>query len=232
MRGDNNCDIMMDALILAGGENKRLPFVKGFIEIKSRRIIEFHINLLDTIFDRIMISTNNPELFFYLGVPMVGDVMKSRGPMTGILSGLVASEAPEIFVIACDMPFINAELIRYIVDKYKAAEHQINPPLPPFTKGGRGGIKRWDVAVPVYDKKPQPLFGIYSKKTAQTMEKNINQGKRSLRGFLSGLDVLYIEEEEVRAVDPDGRSFVNINTIEDYKREILAVSNEQIALRS
>lgn len=209
MRGDNNCDIMMDALILAGGENKRLPFVKGFIEIKSRRIIEFHINLLDTIFDRIMISTNNPELFFYLGVPMVGDVMKSRGPMTGILSGLVASEAPEIFVIACDMPFINAELIKYIMNKWTI---------------------RWDVAVPVYDKKPQPLFGIYSKRTAQTMEKNINQGKRSLRGFLSGLDVLYIEEEEVRAVDPTGRSFVNINTIEDYKREILAVSNEQLVM--
>ncbi|MEW6215397.1 MAG: molybdenum cofactor guanylyltransferase [Nitrospirota bacterium] len=193
----------MDALILAGGENKRLPVMKGFLRINRRRIIEFNIELLKGIFDRVIISTNNPEICFYLGVPMVGDIMKYRGPMTGILSVLIATEASELFVIACDMPFIEPELIRYIVDKW---------------------AERWDAVIPIFDKKPQPLLGIYSKRIAGIMEESIKHGERSLRGFLKKIDVLYIGEEEVRAIDPEGRSFVNINTIEDYKRERLAIS--------
>ncbi|MDH5203300.1 MAG: NTP transferase domain-containing protein, partial [Nitrospirota bacterium] len=90
----------MDALILAGGENKRLSSIKGFIEINGRKIIESTLELLNKIFERVIISTNTPELYFYLGVPMVGDIMKYKGPMTGILSALLSLKAPEIFVTA------------------------------------------------------------------------------------------------------------------------------------
>ncbi|MDI6890920.1 MAG: molybdenum cofactor guanylyltransferase [Thermodesulfovibrionales bacterium] len=191
----------MKALILAGGENKRLPVIKGFLEIEDRRIIESNIELLNGIFDCVIISTNNPECYFYLGVPMVGDIAKYRGPMTGILSALVSLEAPELFVTACDMPFIKPELIRYIVDKW---------------------AESWDAVIPIFDNKPQPLFGIYSKKLVKEMENNIRRGIRSLGEFLKKIDVLYISEEEVRAIDPDGRSFVNINTLEDFEKEMRA----------
>lgn len=185
----------MDALILAGGENKRLPVTKGFLEINSKKILESNIELLKGIFDRVIISTNNPELYFYLGVPMVGDVFKHRGPMTGILSALSIPEVSELFVTACDMPFIMPGVIRYIVNKWVAG---------------------YDAVIPVFDNKPQPLLGIYSKRIAQNMEQSIKNGERSLRRFLCGIDVLYIEEKDVRAIDPEGRSFVNINTIDDY----------------
>jgi molybdopterin-guanine dinucleotide biosynthesis protein A len=191
------------ALILAGGENKRLPVMKGFLEIKGRRIIESNVELLKEIFDCVIISTNNPECYFYLGVPMVGDIVKYRGPMTGLLSALITLEAPEIFVTACDMPFIKPELIRYIVDRWE---------------------KRWDAVIPIFDGKPQPLLGIYSKKLVPKMEDSIRKGMRGLREFLKKIEVLYISEDEVRAIDPEGRSFVNINTVEDYERERLAVS--------
>lgn len=198
----------MDALILAGGENKRMPVVKGFLEINSSRIIDSIVKLLKGIFDRVIISTNNPELYFYLGVQMVGDVIKCRGPMIGILSGLIATGASEIFVIACDMPFVKPELVRYIVDKWmlstKLAAH-------------KRLAKSYDALIPFFNKKLQPLFGIYSKSVTKTMEETIRQGRRSLRGFLQELDVLCISEEEVRAVDAEGRSFVNLNTMEDYK---------------
>ncbi len=189
----------MDALILAGGENKRFPLIKGFLEVDGKRIIESNIELLSKIFDKVIISVNDPELYFYLGAAMVGDVVEYRGPMTGILSALTIPEVSEIFVTACDMPFINAMLIKYIVDKWE---------------------ERWDAVIPIFDKKPQPLLGIYSKRIAKSMEQSIKNGERSLREFLRGINVLYINEEEVRNIDPEGRSFININTIEDFQKEI------------
>ncbi len=189
----------MDALILAGGENKRFPVIKGFFEVDGKRIIETNIELLSKIFVRVIISANDPELYFYLGATMVGDVVEYRGPMTGILSALTIPEVSEIFVTACDMPFIKPELIEYIVDKWG---------------------KEYDAAIPIFDKKPQPLFGIYSKRVAKRMEQSIKNGERSLRRFLQGINVFYIKEEEVKNIDPEGRSFVNINTVEDFQKEI------------
>jgi molybdenum cofactor guanylyltransferase len=188
----------MDAFILTGGENKRIPVVKGFLEIQNRKIIERNLDLLKRLFKRVLVSANAPELYFYLGSPMVGDVLDSRGPMTGILSALISTEAPEIFVTACDMPYINAILIQYIVEKWD---------------------NRFDAAIPVHQQKPQPLFGIYSKRIADKMAWSIKTGRRSIRDFLKEITVYYIGEDEVKSIDHKGRSFVNINTPEDYKRE-------------
>ena len=201
----------MDALILAGGENKRLSSIKGFIEINGRKIIESTLELLNKIFERVIISTNTPELYFYLGVPMVGDIMKYKGPMTGILSALLSLKAPEIFVTACDMPFINPELVRHIVDRWEeVASDTLHP----------SGKKNWDGIIPLFDKRPQPLLGIYSKEITFRMEESIKNGHVGLRKFLQKINIFYIKEEEVRAIDPKGKSFVNINTPEDFKKEI------------
>ncbi|MFZ6016575.1 MAG: molybdenum cofactor guanylyltransferase [Nitrospirota bacterium] len=220
----------MDALILAGGENKRLSVLKGFIKIKGKRIIESNIELLSSIFDRVIISTNNPEIYFYLGVPMVGDILKYRGPMTGILSVLISLEVPEIFVTACDMPFIKPELIRYIIDKWtqntdtcSAFSVQRSATKNSSLVTPHSLLKRWDAVISIFGKKPQPLLGIYSKRIAKSMEESIKQGEKSLKRFLQRIDVLYIDEGKVRAIDPEGRSFININTMEDYKQ---VTSNE------
>ena len=188
----------MDALILAGGENKRIPLIKGFLEIRNRKIIETNIELLKSIFSRVILSVNHPELYFYLGLPMIGDVVDSRGPMTGILSVFMNTESADIFVTACDMPYINAILIKYMVEKYN---------------------DKFDALIPLYDGKPQPLFGIYAKRISGLMEQRIRAGKKSLLDFLKTINVRYINEEEVRNIDPEGRSFVNINTFKDYQRE-------------
>jgi CTP:molybdopterin cytidylyltransferase MocA len=126
----------VDALILAGGENKRLPVLKGFLEVNGKRIIESNIELLSRIFDRVIISTDKPELYFPFGVLMLGDIIKYKGPMIGIFSALTVPEISEIFVTACDMPFIKPELIRYIVDKYNT--QNIVPPTHPSPSRGEG----------------------------------------------------------------------------------------------
>lgn len=189
----------MDAVILAGGENKRMPFIKSFIKINSKRIIESNIELLGKIFNKIIISTNSPEIYFYLGLPMIGDVINTRGPMTGIYSVLINPEINDIFVIGCDMPFIKKKLIQFILSKWD---------------------KEWDSVVPLFNSKPQPLLGIYSKRILTKMEIAINNNQRGLMDFLCKINVLLIKEGEVKDIDPDGRSFVNINTLKEFKKEM------------
>lgn len=184
----------MVAVIFAGGENKRIPVLKGLIEINGRCIIEHQISLLKTIFKQVYISTNQPEFYFGLGVPLVGDILKGQGPLAGILSALIATGQKEIFAIACDMPFVRADLISHIIANRDLC-----------------------ATVPVHNGVEEPLFAIYSKGIIQPAIDNLRQGKLSLRGFLRDIDVKYIEEHEVRAIDPEGRSFVNINSAEDYK---------------
>jgi len=192
----------MTGTILAGGENTRIPLLKGYIEINGKRIIDSSVSLMRNIFDRVVISTNMPELYFYCGAPMIGDIVKQRGPLTGIFSVLSGTGADAIFVSACDMPFIKPELIKHIVNKYTS------------------GLKEWDAAIPVFEGKPQPLLGVYSRKILGAIEKRLKKEQRGLRDMLTDLHVLYIKEDEVRAIDPDGRSFVNINTMKDYERVI------------
>ncbi len=188
----------MDALILAGGENTRIPVPKGFLLIDGERIIDRNIGLFGAYFERIFISTNTPELYFYTGAIMIGDIMPQKGPMTGLYSVLTVPGVSEVFVTACDMPFINVILVQYLVERW--------------TRGV-------DAVIPVYRNKPEPLFGVYSKKIVGVMEDSIGKGEGSLQHFLSKITVLFVGEEEVIQRDPEGKSFVNINTLEDYRRE-------------
>ena len=205
----------MTGTILAGGENQRIPLLKGHIEINGEKIIDSSVNLMESLFGRAVISTNTPELYFYCGVPMIGDIINQRGPLTGIFSALLNIKDDAIFVVACDMPFLNDQLMNYMVDKYRDKNCVISEPI---TSGSE--ITQWDAVIPVFKGKPQPLFGIYSKNILGIIEERLNKGLKRLKDLLTEINVLYIKEEEVRQIDPEGRSFLNINTMEDYEKVI------------
>ncbi|MBI4685381.1 MAG: molybdenum cofactor guanylyltransferase [Nitrospirae bacterium] len=195
----------MTGTILAGGENRRIPLLKGQIEINGKRIIETNINLLLRFFDKVIISTNTPERYFYCGMPMIGDLLEQRGPLTGIYSVLTSTQDDSILVVACDMPFIRPEIVSLLITKYAS---------------GQGD---WDAVIPQFEGRSQPLIGIYSKNVTGIIEDRIKKDQGSIRDMLTELRVLYVKEEEVSAVDPEGRSFVNINTMKDYKKAVNSV---------
>lgn len=195
----------MIGVILSGGENRRIPVLKAFLTVAGEPIIEGIIRTLGKVFDRIVISTNMPERYFRFGVPLIGDVRKEKCPMNGILSTLVATGEDSVFVTACDMPFVNENLIRYMVERY-------------CTESAGQGAQEYDAVIPVFRGKREPLFGIYTKSVMSVFEKNMERGERSLMEILTDLCVRYVTDEEVKGVDPAGESFVNINTMEDYER--------------
>ncbi|HEX8948196.1 MAG TPA: molybdenum cofactor guanylyltransferase [Dissulfurispiraceae bacterium] len=194
-------------VILAGGENTRFPSLKGFIRIGEASILERNLALLREQFREVFISTNMPEKYFHFGAPLIGDVLPSKGPMSGIYSSLLNAEGEGIFVAACDMPFLNPGLISLVCRKHLGLTVQA------------------DATIPVFRGEAQPLAGIYCKSIVPLLEEGILKGKTSLRRFLGEIRTNFIDEEEVRALDPEGMSFANINTMEDYER-IIATGKE------
>lgn len=192
----------MTGTILSGGENSRIPHIKGLLAVEGKTIIGRSLEVLGKVFGKVVISTNAPDPYFRFGVPLIGDVRKEKGPMIGILSVLAAT-GNDIFVAACDMPFINEGLIRFMADMFRAQR-------------ARG--RRCGAVVPVFRGKKEPLLAIYSVSAADTIERMLGEGKRGLIEMLDRMEVCYIAEEEVMRFDPEGRSFININTMEDYQK--------------
>ncbi|MDA8169768.1 MAG: molybdenum cofactor guanylyltransferase [Nitrospiraceae bacterium] len=194
----------MFAAVLAGGENTRYPITKGFIEIEGRRLIDSAVSALGGLpffSGRVVVSTNEPEKYFYLRVPLIGDVYAARGPMTGIFSVLRATGASWVFVAACDMPFINMGLVLKMASM--------------LDKKGS-----FDVLSPLWRGWPEPLLSFYSSRCLGEMEKRILAGKTGLQEFLNDVPVSYLAEADVRRIDPEGASFVNINTEGDFRNAV------------
>lgn len=199
----------IDALVLAGGENRRFPAQKAFADIGNGRSIDTVIGLLRGISRKLYLSTNSPEQFFPLGIAMIGDLLTVRGPMNGIYSALKASGGPALLAAACDAPLLSGGLLRLLVERYRGQ----------------------DAVVPVFERRVQPLPGIYSAGLLSRMKTLADSGRCGLRELLDGTDFCSISEAETRAIDPQGRSFMSINTVGDYQRLSGLLAGPQTAAR-
>jgi len=186
----------MSGIILAGGENRRMAANKAFLKLGGRPLIERTLEVFKALFKDIIIVTNEPELYVQYDVTLAGDLVKKKGPLSGIYSGLLNSGNDYSFVAACDMPFLNSALISFMM---KSADGS-------------------DMVVPRLKGLAEPLHAIYSRSCLKVIEKQLRDGKRSLRDFLRGCEVRYIEEEDIVKIDPEMKSFININTAEDFMK--------------
>ena len=203
----SGCEEVSSAVILAGGDNRRFGALKSFINIEGTPLIARNLALFAGLFDEVFINTNDPEPYFRLDscrvATLIGDVLPSRGPMSGIYSALLNAKGQSIFVAACDMPFLNEEMITFIRQRHLRCCRE------------RG---KYDAVVPVFNNEPQPLLGIYSRTLLNFLEDGIVNDKTAMIRFLNSVRTCFIDESDVRKIDPSGRSFMNINTVEEYER--------------
>lgn len=207
----------MTAGILAGGRNSRYaaqtpsraPVAsKAFILIDGRPLIERTIDVLrQTTGTDILISTNTPGLFAQYDIPLIADRITESGPLGGMDALFHACTSPWLFVVACDMPFLNADLIRYIIGM--AHEGQTQEGFP-------------QAIVPQYRGRQHPLCAAYHRSAHTEIERALREGRRSMHSLLQRLDVRIIGDEEIEGIVPrwTERSFVNINTPEDHDRAL------------
>lgn len=183
------------AIILAGGKSSRMGFDKQFLKIDQRRLMDSLINKLKKEFTEIIIVTNKPEYYIGLSHKIITDKLKEKGPIGGIHAGLLESSSKFAFIVACDMPNINMEYVKY---------------MKAFM-----GDECLDACVTNFMDWIEPFSSFYSKDLVEDIEKHIDRGRRSIHSMLESLNVKYIKEEDVRRFSPNWDMFLNLNTRED-----------------
>jgi len=104
------------AIILAGGKSTRMGTNKSLLKIGDKTIIERLIDLLQSMFKDVILITNEPDDYKFLGLPIYEDIFRYRGPLAGIHSGLKHSKTNLNFIISCDLPFMTMEMINYLIE--------------------------------------------------------------------------------------------------------------------
>ncbi len=186
--------LKLTAAILAGGKSTRLKKPKCLISIDNERIIELLIRKLKKLFEEVLIITNFPELYFKEGLTLIGDIYPFKGPMAGIHAA-IKNSSYDIFAFACDMPFIEENLIFEMTEK-----HFSNKP---------------DITVCSFRDKLYPLPGIYTKNLFSYLENLLSEDKLSMTKLIYDVRAQVIE---VANLDREGVSFININTQEDLEK--------------
>ena len=169
------------------GENK------AFIQIEGIPIVHRIYALFRELFEEIIIVTNETDLFADLDARVVEDILPGAGALGGLYTGLFFSSFRHSFCVACDMPFLKSPLIEYLYRK---------------TPG-------YDVVVPKTRDGLEPLHAYYSQNCIDPARTILAKGSYKIIDIYPLVKVEMVGEDEIHALDPEGESFINVNTPEE-----------------
>ena len=187
------------SIVLAGGKNLRLGRSKALEVIGGKSLIERVIERLEPITNQLLIVTSReqPEFPTSNEIEVLTDIYPEKGPLGGIYTGLLASQSLRSIAVACDMPFLNNELLSHMID---------------IAQDFDAVVPRWQNGM------LEPLHAVYAKSCLDTMKTRLENKRLGIHRLLNEIKVRYIEEEECRQFDPELLSFFNINRPSDLKR--------------
>ncbi len=184
-------------VIQAGGRSTRMGgSPKALLELGGRRIIERVLDAVAPAVDDVLLVTNTPELYAYLGVPMVGDVFPDHGSLGGIYSGLKAATGDSAFTVACDMPFLHREVVRLVVGRAEEA----------------------DVVLPRVAGQWETMHAAYAKTCLPHIEACLSARRLKIVGFFDRVRVVEVAAAEVARFRAPEIAFMNVNTPEELER--------------
>src|SRR5882672_10429878 len=169
---------------------------KALIQLGGRSIVERVVAALTPVVDDLLVVTNTPELYAFLGLPMVGDVYPDHGSLGGIYSGLRAAPGDAAFTVACDMPFLHPDVVRLVVARAGEA----------------------DVVVPRVGAQHETMHAAYAKACLPHIEERLVAGRFKITGFFERVRVIEILESEVAPLSDPAVTFMNVNTPEELER--------------
>ncbi|MDR6999426.1 molybdenum cofactor guanylyltransferase [Neobacillus niacini] len=186
------------AIILSGGKSSRMGTNKALLKINEKTNIERLAEELKGYFAEIILVTNHPDEYRFLGVKMVSDQFPGLGPIAGLHAGLRASNHEVNIVVACDMPFVSGVLAKKITAKVDGS----------------------DAVIPIIDGKKQPLFAAYHRRILPVVEESIEKGNLRMTQLLDDLHVLYLTPEDLPGYSRSilERSFFNMNYLDEYEK--------------
>jgi len=192
------------SIVLAGGKGLRLGYEKAVETVGNKSLIQWVVFSLSFLNSDIIIVTAAKQVFpQFIGYPklrIVTDTYPGKGPLGGIYTGLAASDSFYNLVVACDMPFLNQNLLDCMI--------QISA--------------SFDLVVPRLGNMVEPLHAVYSKGCLAPIEGLLKQGNLKIHELFTLVRVRYVEAREINKFDPKHLSFFNVNTEADLEtaREI------------
>lgn len=184
----------MTGIVLAGGRSSRMGRNKAFMEWQGQSMLGRSIEVLRSVFSEIIISTNNPELYGEYNVKIVPDIYKDCGPLGGLHACLKAAQYKYSFFVACDMPFLNVEVIRFLAE-FTGKDSAIVPDVA-------GGL--------------HPLHAFYHKDCLPIIEKRLEAKRLKTLEIYEECSVCYVREDDFREFPQIERVFSNINTPQEW----------------
>lgn len=189
--------ITWSGIILAGGSSHRMGVDKRFLSVHGKPLVGWVLERLSQLVDEIIVATMEPALFAALPVQVTTDRYPGHGVLAGLHAGLTAAHGAWALVVAGDMPFLNLSLLRGMMQQAQASAA--------------------DVIVPQWQGELEPLHALYRPAVcAPAAEAALQAGKRRIIAFYPDVRVHVMPQDEVARYDPEGRSFCNINTPEDW----------------
>jgi molybdopterin-guanine dinucleotide biosynthesis protein A len=189
---------MLSVAIQAGGGSKRMGQDKALLPFLGQPLIIRVLNRVAGIADEIVITSNQPENFRFLGLTPIPDRQPGAGALGGLYTALDATHHPALAVVACDMPFVNPLLL--IIELQLLNETGVDLVIP-RTAGGL-----------------EPFHAVYRRETCLPhVQAALQAGQRRVDAWFTQVKVHELSPEDIQPYDPLGLAFFNINTLEELR---------------
>ncbi|MEI8015998.1 MAG: molybdenum cofactor guanylyltransferase [Nitrospira sp.] len=197
-------EIEVTGVLLAGGKSRRMGEDKRHLVVGEQTLLERGLAVLQSIFCEVLvvIAQDSPPL--KVAARVVRDLVPDCGSLGGLYTGLTQATTPYIFVVACDMPFLNQTVITQFTSRRGTA----------------------DIVMARLADRLHPMHALYGKRCVPALEEMIRARQFKIQEVLSHsfLRVHYVTEADLLTIDPSGHSFYNVNTMADLEaaRSLLA----------
>ncbi len=183
-------------VILAGGNSSRMGRNKALLSFRGRPLVESVYRTMTELFSEVVVVTNQPQEYDFLPCVKIPDIHVGLGSLAGIHAALAWSTNTRIFVVACDMPYLDAGLIRNLA----------------------GLLGDEAALVPESDAGLEPLHAFYAKKMLPLLDGALAAGRVRIIDLIEEVGARVVPAEEVARLSVGAEPFLNINTPEEYGR--------------
>lgn len=187
---------MFSLVVQAGGKSSRMGRDKALLRLDGQTLIERVIARLAPLADEILVTTNRPADYQFLGLPLFTDIFPERGALGGLYTALMSAQSPLAAVVACDMPFASPEIFSRLAALATSA----------------------DVALPRSAAGLEPLHAVYRRASClPAIAESLQKDEWKVIAWLPRVRVATLEAAEVARLDPAGRAFFNVNTPQEWQ---------------
>lgn len=190
---------MLTVVIQAGGESRRMGQDKALVPFLGKPLILRVIGRVAHLADELLVTTNHPENYRFLGYSLVPDLVPGRGALGGLFTALNAARHEMVAVVACDMPFVSAELL--------AAERDLLVAMG------------YDAAIPQSPDGAEPFHAVYRRAAClPAIQAAIQADRWRVNAWFSEVNIRLLSPQEIRQYDPEQLAFWNINTPQELRQ--------------